>query len=322
MVKVKVLMGYSLFVLSLLFIGVAHLGSLAEFAQLYYFDLLRNLYIQLLVCALFTLAALMFFNKKIATIGFGILFIVIVFLNKSQQMTPPEKPNHTLQVVQANIRYYNPTIKDVYRSLKNMNADIYVLFEVNDTTRNEFIDLRDTYFDYGSLEIEGFPDGIGIISKYPIIKRTQHQIKLGNKRAVIIELDLLVGTEVLTIIALHPPSPRSLTDWHNRNNVLARLQKLIEVEEHQTMTLVVADLNTTPWSYYFPNNPHFNSCYEQLGHYVTWLPIDYTPLYSWLVGLPIDHCLFSEGLRISELQTHVVKGSDHLSISYTVSMLP
>lgn len=100
-------------------------------------------------------------------VSFGLAWLKLPLLSSTDVPSQP-----TMRVFQFNLNYLNPNIRNVYQTLSTKKSDLTVLFEVNDTNRAEFIALRDAYFDYGSDEHEGFPDGIGIISKYPIFTVT------------------------------------------------------------------------------------------------------------------------------------------------------
>ncbi|WP_372766154.1 endonuclease/exonuclease/phosphatase family protein [Pseudoalteromonas sp.] len=292
-------------------------SSLAS--ELYWLDLSSSITPQLIIFASAISFLLLCFNIKfgllLTFISIGLLFTKVPLFSSSVSEVQP-----AISIFQLNLNYYNPNINKVYQILGTNRAELTVLFEVNDSHRAEFIRLRGDYFDYGSAELEGFPDGIGIISKYPILSRQKHHIFQNSVRGVIVELMLAVGEKKVRVFALHPPSPRTQTLWHKRNMMLTHLKNLLESETELKHTIVLGDFNTNPHSTHFPKMTKYSSCYDNSGHYSSWTPISLpNSLYS-LIGITIDHCLLSNSAKLSSFTTLPVNGSDHAALLYNLSL--
>ena len=62
-----------------------------------------------------------------------------------------------------------------------------------------------------------------------------------------------------------------------------------------------------------------SSCFDRRGFYITWpSKIQFNGLP--VLGLPIDHCIASEKIRLGNIKTSFVKGSDHRSLTYEVKL--
>ncbi|MDE3270518.1 endonuclease/exonuclease/phosphatase family protein [Pseudoalteromonas sp. G4] len=296
------------------------LVSNSSFAsELYWLDLSSSITPQLIIFASVISFLLLCFNIKfgllLTFISIGLLFTKVPLFSSSVSEVQP-----AISVFQLNLNYYNPNINKVYQTLATNRAELTVLFEVNDSHRAEFIRLRGNYFDYGSAEIEGFPDGIGIISKYPILSRQKHQIFQSSVRGVIIELMLAVGDTKVRVFALHPPSPRTQTLWHKRNMMLTQLKNLLESEAEVKHTIVLGDFNTNPHSTHFPKMTKYSSCYDNSGHYASWAPFSLPNSLFSLIGITIDHCLVSNTVKLNSFSTLPVNGSDHAALLYNLSL--
>ena len=248
------------------------------------------------------------------------LCIYVVFTAVNFASLLPAVPNlsgHSVSddvfVFQGNLSYYNADMDALYDFLDKKNADIYILFEVNDTQREAFGKLANGRPNLGYAQIEGLPAGMGIISKYPIVKRHIHQFE--GKSAVIIELELLIDHQLVRFYALHPPSPRTKESWQTRNQLFAELKNLVK-HHPQQITWITGDINTSPWSYYFPRFDFLTPCIEQVGYYTSW---PHSKAVAWLanvVRIAIDHCFMSEHMTILEFKTVTIPNSDHLGLEY------
>lgn len=300
-------------------VGLVLVSNSTLASELYWLDLSSSITPQMLIFAGVISFLLLCFNIKfgllLAFISIGLVFTKVPLFSYSLSEVQP-----AISVFQLNLSYYNPNINKVYQTLAMNKAELTVLFEINDSHRAEFISLRGDNFDYGSAEIEGFPDGIGIISKYPILSRQKHHIFQNSVRGVIVELMLAVGGKKVRVFALHPPSPRTQTLWHKRNMMLTNLKKLLESETEVKHTIVLGDFNTNPHSIHFPKMMQYSTCYDNSGHYASWAPISLPNSLHLLLGITIDHCLLSNSVKLNSFTTLPVNGSDHAALLYNLSL--
>ncbi|MEC8325368.1 MAG: endonuclease/exonuclease/phosphatase family protein [Pseudomonadota bacterium] len=307
--------------LLLIIISVAFTLALVAMSSLsatyYWLDLVTSFIPHLLMLSLGLSLILIFIKPKLAT-SIAVITFTTLLINIPITLSFNYYNDPSITVSQLNLNYYNADIEGVYSLLGNEGSDITALFEVNDTERARFIALRGDYFDYGSAEIEGFPDGIGVITKFPILQRITHSVFENSVRGVIVELHLAVEHEKLRVFALHPPSPRNQKLWHKRNMMLLYLTNLLNQHHDIKHTLVLGDFNTGPLSQHFTRVERFNTCYQLAGHYASWSPVKLPqPLYS-IFALTIDHCLLSDSLLLDTLTTQYIPGSDHAMLKYNI----
>lgn len=307
----------------LLLLGVFCLPHLSVTKSFYLLDSLVSFQVQaIVVCGAMSVIALLV-SRFIAslylltTIAAFLVNLILPFNGLWHQWQAKTPPNSTtsINLVQANLHYYNAHKNAAFEGLLLADADIYVLLEINDNDRELFAKLRKDKFDYGYKEIEGFPAGMGVISKYPIIKRQLHQFP--GSKAKVLQLTIQVNETQLELVVLHPPSPRSESKWQQRNDIFDYTTLLLQT--NVSHRVVAGDLNATPWSGNFIKMSALTPCYESQGFYVSWYGADWLKQLGAVGGLPIDHCFSSDAVTISNFKTLPLNGSDHLGLSYRVN---
>ena len=278
----------------------------------YITDIIHSLRGQLLLGTL-GFAVLLLIKSRV----FGLITLAISMMAVSIHFIPQplfdvDKKVHTLHTKQVNLRYSNQQIAQHLTRLNQEAWDLLVLFEFSDQHRELFASVKPEYTRFGYKEIEGFPMGIGVVSKYPIIYR--QVVHIDSPKSGYAHLKLLVNEKILNVVAVHPPSPRTQALWHRRNKVLAQVSLLLNDLEEPW--LVVGDLNTVPWSNYIAINKG-KWCYKAFGHYHSWTATKKGP--SALMGFPIDHCVTSPEVNIHTLQVTPFVGSDHLLLEHSLS---
>ena len=82
--------------------------------------------------------------------------------------------------------------------------------------------------------------------------------------------------------------------------------------------VLIGDFNTSPWSLAFKRllrHSGLKSAADGFGYQPTW-----PAQWPWL-GIPIDHCLVSDGVVVREFSTAGPTGSDHLAIHARLSVV-
>ncbi|MCP4585209.1 endonuclease/exonuclease/phosphatase family protein [Pseudoalteromonas sp.] len=287
---------------------------LLAFNQLegYLFDLAGALRGVLIICSLLPAILLLLWNKKLS---FCLVFLsigLVLFHFKPYSSSEAVK-NSDIKIAQVNLQYSNPNLAQIIDSqFLGTQNDILVLFEFNDTQRHVLDELNTQYHLFGYAEVEGAPFGILVISKLPIVQR---QIKrFDNPKLGYVKLSFLYNNIMLNSVFFHPPSPRTHTLWSQRNRVLSEVSN--EIKNLKGSWLVAGDFNTVPWSRYFIKTK--SSCFNRAGFYTSW---SFNNQLSDLkvLGLPIDHCLVSEDISLSNVGVNSVNGSDHKLLHYELT---
>jgi endonuclease/exonuclease/phosphatase (EEP) superfamily protein YafD len=193
------------------------------------------------------------------------------------------------------------------------DPDIIVLEEINARWMRELSGLAATY-PHSRVQPREDNFGIGLFSKLPL---TESEIAyIGDTDVPTILATLTAGQHPLHIVATHPlpPASAAYTQW--RNDQLAQLASHVDAAQP---TLLLGDLNITPW------NRHFRKLVKQsglsdsargYGVQPTW------PSFSPLLRIPLDHCLHSPAITIIDRQIGEGVDSDHypLIIDFSVAI--
>jgi endonuclease/exonuclease/phosphatase (EEP) superfamily protein YafD len=278
----------------------------------YFTDIFHSLRGQLILMSLCFAVFIFLKNKTLGVVSIAIS-VLAIFLHFIAKSTFDENKNvNSLHTKQINLNYSNQNIAQHLTRFNKETWDLLVLFEFADKHRELFADVKPTFSRFGYKEIEGFPMGIGVISRYPIIYR--QVVHIESPKTGYVLLKLLVNEQILNLVLVHPPSPRTNALWNRRNKVLEEVSILLN--DLKGPWLVVGDLNTVPWSDYVAISQG-KWCYDAIGFYYSWVA---TKIFqSKLVGLPIDHCITSTGINIHSLNVTPFIGSDHLLLEHSLS---
>ena len=107
----------------------------------------------------------------------------------------------------------------------------------------------------------------------------------------------------------HPVPPASQRYFYWRNKQLSEIASLRA--KFNDNLIVVGDLNTTSWSYYFQNflaKMKLQDSRQGYGLQISW------PTMMPLLGITIDHCLVSPNIHILNHKIGQDIGSDHYPV--------
>lgn len=213
--------------------------------------------------------------------------------------TPASITRPALTIVWCNVFKTNAVVERVAALARNRDADLVILGEPpRDWTRTRAI-LSDYPYVYGAVD----PDDHGavIFSQRPLTERPGPDLPPEVYPLSIVELDRV------RIVAMHPPVA---VNGRSLEASMAMLAGAVQ-EASAGRTLIVGDMNATPWSDRLRTLP---TGFVRLspGLRSTWfssLPV---------LGLPIDHAFATPDLRASaEVGPGV--GSDHLPLIISVA---
>lgn len=211
----------------------------------------------------------------------------------------------------ANVNFDNRDYPRIRQVITDHDPDFIVLQEITPWLLDRLADLADRY-PYRAAVPRADPFGIALLSRHPFLKA--EVIQLGATGLPSIQAEFATGGQRFTLLATHPPPPISAQTARERNDQLAELALFAR----QPRLLVLGDLNVTPWSPYFEDllaASGLRDSGDGLGIHPSW-PAGWPPLW-----IPIDHALFSEGIRIQKRKIGPAIGSDHypLVVAFRVS---
>lgn len=235
-----------------------------------------------------------------------------------------------LRIVHFNVLVGNPRNEDIARYIADSNADLVFLMEVNENCLNALRTHCDGYI-IAAAQPRDHPFGFALLSRSQSTSGwTLNQTTIiqglgaapGNDldRAATppaIEAVMQREDKTITVLGLHPPPPVN-NRWWKIN--LAQLRAAADWANNQTTpTLIIGDLNATPWSIGFRD---LVSCANLIdardgrGLATTW-PANWPAF----MGFPIDHSLHSRELRTIDRQIHQGLGSDHRAVETTIDLV-
>ncbi|OGV69391.1 MAG: hypothetical protein A2283_22295 [Lentisphaerae bacterium RIFOXYA12_FULL_48_11] len=258
-----------------------------------------------------TIISLLFLTmKKVKSVlFFGILAAINLGVILPQYFGKPSlhpSVGQQIRIMLANVNTRNGQPQLVVGAIRRFNPDILVLEEVSTRWLSN---LKPALAGYQYTVQEPREDNFGIAlwSRFPLT--SSRIVEIGNAEvpSIVAEIDTAHGK--CTVLATHPLPPAG-SDYSNwRNSQLAELPKW--VKQASSPAILIGDLNTTPWNYYFKRllrESGLKNSTQGRGVCPTW------PAFNPLMLIPLDHCLYSDGIRILNRQTGPYVGSDHFPV--------
>ncbi|MBN2703583.1 MAG: endonuclease/exonuclease/phosphatase family protein [Pontiellaceae bacterium] len=245
------------------------------------------------------------FNKVVlAFIALFLLnyaFIFPLYLGKPD--APTQKPHRAMLM---NINANNGNTDQVLDAVEDFAPDLLLLEEVTPKWVEELAPLNEL-FPYRIAQPQTDCFGIMLLSKYPLTEGVVVEIGDGGVPSIIADVNFPDGT--ITLIGTHPLPPIGSAYSAHRNRQLKELAAV--AKSQRKPVLVMGDLNTTPWSPYFRNLLRDSGLHDStkgFGFQPTWSPS------IRFLKIPIDHMLYSSGIRVWNRVVGPKVGSDHLPV--------
>ena len=290
--------------------GLASLFTIAGFLGRYWwvFDLTSHFRLQYLPILLISAGVVA--RKRRKTLASALAVLAIVNLAVIAPYLPyksvPRKVGQTLRAVLINVHTGNTRYDLVRRFIAEKKPDFFVLEEVDFNWIDQMAELRRAYPHF-VLEPRDDNFGIALFSRLPL-KQTQ-VIPFGDAEIPSILASVQIDDRQLKILATHPLPPGSREYSQLRNLQLSAIPSW--VEKAQGETVLLGDLNITPWCSPFRKllaETGLRDSSKGRGIQGTW------PTYLLPMRIPIDHCLLSSGLQVVAKEIGPGVGSDHFPL--------
>lgn len=206
-------------------------------------------------------------------------------------------------LLNVNSRSGNP--EKVKQLIIETAPDLIVLEEISSRWISGFAAIKASY-PYWILQAREDNFGIALFSKLPLEEREVAYI--GNARVPTILTTVVSQKTRLRVIATHPlpPVSREYSQWRNE-----QLDRLPDYVSASMPTILLGDLNTSPWSYCFARLLQRSGLKDSSrGHGIqpTW------PNHNPLLRIPIDQFLHSADIATLQKQTGPDVESDHYPV--------
>lgn len=247
-----------------------------------------------------------------ALLGFGLAVIIaapVVALWVPDQTGDAD--GSELDVLSLNVSFYGRNQALVSDLLQRLQPDVVGLVEV-DRGWIETLGSLDGAYPYRLVESAERRSGTALLSKIPLAAPEIRPIAKTRLLAATIRVD----ERAVVIGVIHTASPLWGERAALRDEQLRGLSALGHRPAERDLILM-GDFNTSPWSLAFRRlirQTGLRNAAAGFGYLATW-PVPWPAL-----GIPIDHCLVSDGITVREFDTVGPTGSDHLAIWARLSL--
>ncbi len=227
-----------------------------------------------------------------------------------------------LRVFLANVLTRNQRHDLIVEQIRAADPDVFAVLELSsqlhETLQQEFAEA------YKHAVFETQDDGnfgIGLWSRLPL--KDARIFHLNDQYIPSIEADLQLGSREVHLVATHPLPPMGARNFAHRNFHLALLAKRLNnaaANNARIPTLVLGDLNLTPWSPLFDDfltSSGLRNSAAGRGLEPTW--------YRWSAfpfGLVLDHGLHTDDIRCDQRTILPANGSDHRALVFDFVLNP
>ena len=278
-------------------------------------DLIANLRVQLIIGLIFSLVCIVCVRQKQLAVC-----VILALIWHCSWITPyvfaPQKPIgvRPLKICTVNVLTQNSQHDKVLAVLKTADPDVFAVLELGTSHESRFIEeLSDLYPYRITQPSDNGNFGIGLWSKMPLQDETIFNLTV----PLVSSISAKVSWEgqVVRLFATHPIPPINSRYFQARNRHLELLAERIRKESKNTeeaSTVVVGDLNLTPWSPWyrkFLRDSEMDDCVH--GDRMASLSPTWYRWPKFPFGLVLDHGFCSGTLVCSSRKVLEDIGSDH-----------
>jgi endonuclease/exonuclease/phosphatase (EEP) superfamily protein YafD len=226
--------------------------------------------------------------------------------------TAIDQPSASLRLISVNVHTANQHFDLVRQLVLDYDPDVVLLMEVDADWVAALQELRARY-PYWQVAVREDNFGIALCSKRPFAAcRTLY---LGAAELPSIAAEIEVEGQSLTLVGTHPLPPTSAAYTAARNEQLASVAQYVAAIPG--LKIVMGDLNTTPWSHCFREFIASTKLVDSArgrGVQPSW------PTSRLVLRIPIDFCLVSETMAVTDRHIGPDIGSDHFPVIVDVAV--
>jgi len=248
----------------------------------------------------------------VATIALNAYLVVPWYLPTERLDAGGSSDPTPVKLLHANVLASNHDATRFIELVGEEQPDLIVMQE----TTPQWLALLDSIkasYPYKLAEPRDDSFGIAFYSKFPLDSTAIIESVPRGIPSLIAEAR--IGARRLNIISTHPMPPIGSADYGARNLQLDSVAQL--ASRTPEPLIVIGDLNITMWSHQyarFEEQSMLQNARRGFGVEPTW------PLFLLPAMIPIDHCLVSDGIVVTDFRTGPAIGSDHLPIIVSVTL--
>ena len=288
---------------------VVLVASLIGFAGKYshWFDHFSNFRVQYL---LLSVVLLVYFLVKKQRLGITLSFLsvllnawlVIAWFDTSRKNSDVKTD---FRIFHANVLFKNLDYLPVTKQIWEEKPDFVSINEATPAFINHFRKVLSKDYPYTFYVVAKNNTKVLVGSRTPFVVDSAASFAVKG----VLKLTTLIKGKPLTIIACHAYNPLVLKDFEMRNEQLKQMAQLVKKQTNPT--LIVGDLNITPWSAFYQDfieESGLTNCRKGFGLNPTW------PSWFFPMWIPIDHCLINNQLETTDFRVGNYNKSDHLPV--------
>ena len=222
----------------------------------------------------------------------------------------PAGSKPSLRVMSLNVLTSNRDSNEVLQTIQSTDPDIVFLYEVDEQWMTDLEPLRE---DYPHQHAVPRPDNFGIVMYSRVNFAAIEVVGLAETPAPTVLAGIDHDDERIVVIGTHVFPPAGERRFRLRNHQLKHLGQI--AAECRRPTILVGDLNVTPWSPFFTDLLRQSNLLDSRqghGNQASWS--------RYGIGLPIDHCLVSPDVVVHRRWIEPVEGSDHDAVLVDISI--
>jgi endonuclease/exonuclease/phosphatase (EEP) superfamily protein YafD len=255
------------------------------------------------------------------------LFILVI---QSSQIVPwylpqlgfsPSRPAN-LKILVANLNVQNKSYAKVLSLVRREKPDIALFMEIDQAWMEQLDQLNDV-LPYRFGKANPYNLGIAVYSRQQL-KNPQFNL-FGTDQNIGITGQLTVNQQAIELVGIHPLPPARTQFFHLRNRQLEAVSQYVKTLSNPVV--VIGDMNITMWSPYYKrlmNKTGLVNARRGFGIVPSWpTESSFQRSPAWflsLLSIPIDHCLISRSIRVTNVSTGASTGSDHRPLLVDLSV--
>lgn len=214
----------------------------------------------------------------------------------------------------VNVHTANERFDLVRELVVAQSPDVVLLMEVNQRWLDSLTALKGSY-PHQLAEPSEDNFGIALFSRIPMTNAAVLFLGLAGVPSMVTDFE--VGGQRLHLLGTHPLPPGTAAYAALRNNQFAAIAA--HVHGQAVPVIVLGDLNATPGSPFFQDLLRDSGLrntapgWNLSGSWPAWLPLG---------KIPLDHCLVSPSLRVTNRRFGSPVGGDHLPLLVDLAVPP
>lgn len=276
------------------------------------FDIISSFLFQYAILLILLSSSLIILrNIKVGIAGLLIGISVIICINPFCLGNDIEAGDKKLSIASINVLSSNFDSSSVYQYIDKTSPDLFFILEYTPYWAKALQTKYGEVYPYKAEQAQWDNFGVALYSKIEL--HETELIDFTNSYFPVISSTILVDGKTIRVFGTHYENPVGSNNYRVRNH---QIQKTVEYLQTYEAKLILGDFNTTPYSRVFKSmldKLKVMDSRESFGLSGSW------PTYFKPLMIPIDHCLHSAELNVTNRILGPEINSDHLPLYVELS---